>query len=846
MRPRLTKSAEAALGRALEMARQLGHNYIGSEHLLLGLLSQKDSVAARVLEDNGLDYETALQAVKETMGTGHPTQLNGSELTRRTAEIISSAAYEANKYGADSVGTEHLLYAILLMRDCVGAKLIAEAGIEASEVAKELSEPMGGMSGANTTLSSNGDSDRERHGKSPKTAAAGLRGMENLSKYGKDLTALAREKKLDPVIGRDSETERVIQILSRRTKNNPCLIGEPGVGKTAVVEGLAQRIASGDVPEDLLNKLVVTLDISGMVAGSKYRGEFEERLKGIIDEVTKNPNIILFIDEIHTIVGAGATSDSSMDAANMIKPALSRGEFQVIGATTLSEYRKHIEKDAALERRFQSVTVGEPSPEDTVKILMGLRPKYEEHHKLKITDAALEAAVRLSKRYICDRYLPDKAIDLIDEAASRKRIGSGTAPTAIREAEKKLATVSERKRNAIAAQEFEKAATLRDEEKALTDKVNAMKTEWEATRKPTDGAVNPEDIAEIVTQWTGVPVRKLEDEEGERLLHLSELLHQRVVGQNEAVEAIAKAIRRERIGLKDPNRPSGTFIFLGPTGVGKTELCKALAEVLFGDENSMVRIDMSEYMEKHSVSKLIGSPPGYIGYEEGGQLTEKIRRRPYSVVLFDEIEKAHPDVFNLMLQVLDDGILTDSQGRRVDFKNTVIIMTSNLGASELTKKGSSLGFTASSTVSDDREAMKERVTEHLKNAFRPEFINRIDEIIVFDRLTPDDIRIIAGNMLKKVAARIESLGVRVTFEESAVEYLAKEGTDPIYGARPLKRVITRKVEDSFATGMLDGTFAVGDSVTVTADENGLVWNKQANKITADETDGGENVSSETE
>ena len=832
MRSRFTQSVETALNHALETAGSLGHNYIGSEHILLGLLSQKDSVAAQVLMDHGIDYDSALQAVKDTMGTGHPTRLNGSEMTARTAEIISLAAHEANKRGAEAVGTEHMLYAMLLKKDCVGAKIIACAGINASAVGRSLIEAMNGESAKNPHDNRSGGTSE---GEKSKKASVSLQGMENLSKYGKDLTALAKSKKLDPVIGRESETERVIQILSRRTKNNPCLIGEPGVGKTAVVEGLAQRIAAGDVPEDLADKLVVTLDLSGMVAGSKYRGEFEERLKGIIDEVTKNPNVILFIDEIHTIVGAGATSDSSMDAANMIKPALSRGEFQVIGATTLSEYRKHIEKDAALERRFQSVTVGEPSPEDTVKILQGLRPKYEEHHKLKITDEALEASVRLSKRYICDRFLPDKAIDLIDEAASRKRIGNGTAPAELREAEKKLAAVSEEKRNAIVAQEFEKAAELRDREKELSEQIAALKNEWEKLHAPTDSAVTAEDIAEIVTQWTGVPVRKLEDEEGQRLLRLAELLHERVVGQNEAVEAIAKAIRRERIGLKDPNRPSGSFIFLGPTGVGKTELCKALAEVLFGDEGSMVRIDMSEYMEKHSVSKLIGSPPGYVGFEEGGQLTEKIRRRPYSVVLFDEIEKAHPDVFNLMLQVLDDGILTDSQGRKVDFKNTVIIMTSNLGASELTKKGSSLGFTAS-TASDDRDSMKERVTEHLKNAFRPEFINRIDEIIVFDRLTAEDIKTIAGNMLKKVAARIATLGVDVTFEESAVEYLAKEGTDPVYGARPLKRVITRKVEDSFATGMLDGTFAKGDSVSVTADENALVWNKK----TAEEVPDSEN------
>ncbi|MBQ9115795.1 MAG: ATP-dependent Clp protease ATP-binding subunit, partial [Clostridia bacterium] len=688
MNSQFTKYAEAALNHALEMAGKLGHSCVGSEHLLLGLLSESGSASAKVLQRHGMDYDKALNDVKTTMGTGTPMAVSAVNMTPRTAKIISSAGYEAVKRNSGTVGTEHLLYALLLRSDCVAAQLIASAGIDASKLAADLVAIMKGGEGGESASDdgARGGSDRRNttDGKSSisRNGATSLRGMENLSKYGKDLTALAAEKKLDPVIGRDTETTRLIQILARRTKNNPCLIGEPGVGKTAVVEGLAQRIVAGDVPEDLAGRLVVTLDLAGMVAGSKYRGEFEERLKGVIEEVTQNPNVILFIDEIHTIVGAGATSEGSMDAANMIKPALSRGEFQVIGATTIAEYRKHIEKDSALERRFQAVTVGEPSPEDTVRILRGLRPKYEEHHKLTITDEAIEAAVRLSKRYICDRYLPDKAIDLIDEAASGKRIGNGTAPKALREKEKALASVEEQKRDAIVAQEFEKAAELRDTEKKLKDEVDALRAEWEKSVKPGDDAVNAEDIAEIVTQWTGIPVRKLEEEEGERLMKLSELLHERVVGQNEAVEAIAKAIRRERIGLKDPNRPSGSFIFLGPTGVGKTELCKALAEVLFGDENSMIRVDMSEYMEKHSVSKLIGSPPGYVGFEEGGQLTEKIRRHPYSVVLLDEIEKAHPDVFNLMLQMLDDGMLTDSQGRRVDFKNAVIIMTSNLGASE--------------------------------------------------------------------------------------------------------------------------------------------------------------------
>ena len=562
-----------------------------------------------------------------------------------------------------------------------------------------------------------------------------------------------------------------------------------------------------------------------MLAGTKYRGEFEERMKGVMDEVAQNPSVILFIDEIHTIVGAGATGEGSMDAANIIKPALSRGELQVIGATTISEYRKHIEKDAALERRFQPVNVGEPTPEDTVSILKGLRGKYEEHHKLTITDDALEAAVQLSRRYINDRYLPDKAIDLIDEAASRKRIGGVGAPPEIKELEAEIKRVADEKRDAIVAQDFEKAAELRDKENAATKELEDKKAEWEKSKAPDSDKVTSSDIAEIVTQWTGIPVKKLAEEEGQRLLHLGELLHRRVIGQDDAVEAVARAVRRSRIGLKDPNRPVGSFVFLGPTGVGKTELSKALAEILFGDENAMIRVDMSEYMEKASVSKLIGSPPGYIGYDEGGQLTEKIRRKPYSVVLFDEIEKAHPDVFNLMLQILDDGILTDSQGRRVDFKNSVIIMTSNLGARELTQKSGGLGF-ASVSEEASRDEIKGKVIAHLKEAFRPEFINRIDEIIVFDKLGSADIRRIADNMIKTVTHRIKELGIDVEFTDEAIDYLAREGTDPVYGARPLRRTITHKVEDSFATAMLDGSFGKGDIVKVGADENGLVWTKK--------------------
>ncbi len=816
MERKFTEYASRALASALENAGKLGHTCIGSEHLLLGLLSEKECVAAKVLALQNVTYDVMLEKVKELLGVGVETKLSGGDMTARTKAIIQSAAYECAKRGAGEVGTEHLLFALLLMNDSLAFKLLAKLGVDASALGNELMEVM--------NSGKNGGSEFSQS----KTAAkrpSGVSKLEVLGKYGKDLTAIAREGKSDPVIGRDTETERVIQILSRRTKNNPCLIGEAGVGKTAIAEGLAQKIASGDVPEMLKDKTLVSLDISGMLAGTKYRGEFEERMKGVMDEIEQNPNIILFIDEIHTIVGAGATSEGSMDAANIIKPALSRGQIQVIGATTLNEYRKYIEKDAALERRFQPVNVSEPTPEDTVKILQGLRPKYEEHHKLKISDEALEAAVSLSRRYIGDRYLPDKAIDLIDEAASRKRIGAASEPEELKSTEAEIKKVEAQKREAIVGQDFERAAELRDKEGELAEKAKTLREEWQSSKAPDSENVTADDIADIVTQWTGIPVKRLAEEEGDRLLHLEERLHDMVVGQDEAVKAVAKAIRRSRIGLKDPNRPVGSFVFLGPTGVGKTELSKSLAQILFGDRDAMIRVDMSEYMEKASVSKMIGSPPGYIGYDEGGQLTEKIRRKPYSVVLFDEIEKAHPDVFNLLLQILDDGILTDSQGRRVDFKNAVIIMTSNLGARELTQKSGGLGFAAVNEEST-REEMKNRVISHLKEAFRPEFINRIDEIIVFDKLTDENIRAIAVNMLKTVKERINSLGIEVEFADDAVDYLAKEGTDPVYGARPLRRTIMHKVEDSFATAMLDGTFAKGDKVKVSANEGGLVWNKQ--------------------
>ena len=645
-----------------------------------------------------------------------------------------------------------------------------------------------------------------------------------LDQYGRNLTALAREGKIDPVIGRETETERVVQILSRRTKNNPCLIGEPGVGKTAVVEGLAQRIADGSVPETLTDKKIITLDIPGMIAGAKYRGEFEERMKGVMNEVMKDKSIILFIDEIHTIIGAGA-AEGAVDAANILKPALARGDMQVIGATTITEYRKHIEKDAALERRFQSVMVGEPSPDEAILILKGLRDKYEAHHKVKITDEAIEAAVKYSVRYIGDRYLPDKAIDLIDEAASKLRISSYTAPDSIKELENKLKQISSEKEEAIGSQDFERAAKLRDEEKKLRDEIEKAKTEWKEGNNRDNLTIGDPEIAEVVTEWTGIPVKSLTEDEGTRLMHLEEELHSRIVGQSEAVNAVSRAIRRSRVGLKDPRRPMGSFIFLGPTGVGKTELCKALAEILFGDENAMIRVDMSEYMEKHSVSKMIGSPPGYVGFDEGGQLTEKIRRHPYSVVLFDEIEKAHPDVFNILLQILEDGILTDAQGRRVDFKNSIIIMTSNVGASGLMQKASALGFGGDDTPKSEEARIHERVMASLRDTFKPEFLNRIDEIIVFSKLSDNEIKQIASLMLKSVEKRLETMNISISFDDDVIALLAREGTDPVYGARPMRREIQRRIEDALSTEILDGKIAAGDNVQCRLDGDKILFQK---------------------
>ncbi len=814
MTNRFTRKAQNALNHALIAARSFGHSYVGSEHLLVGLASDSESVSARILAAKGATRAKIIDTITTAIGTGTPTDVTAADLTPRTKQIIEMSAYTSTRLGHSYIGTEHLLLSLLEETDCVALRVLEALGVSATDLKNGLLSYLDGVERTAPV---------DKAARTQARADGALRDCPTLASYGRNLTALAKEGKLDPIIGRDTETERVIQILARRQKNNPCLIGEPGVGKTAVVEGLAKRIADGNIPEMLRDKSIITVDIPSMIAGAKYRGEFEERLKNVMAEVAKRPDIILFIDEIHTLVGAGA-AEGALDAANILKPALSRGEMQLIGATTIAEYRKNIEKDAALERRFQSVMVGEPSPEDAVRILRGLRDRYEAHHKLKISDDAIEAAVSLSARYINDRYLPDKAIDLVDEAASRLRISRYTSPPDVKALEARVDTLCREKEEAIKAQDFEAAARLRDEEQALRDELRRETTAWQENRRDAALTVTREDIADIVTAWTGIPVRQMESEESKKLLHLDKILKEHIIGQPEAVDAVAKAIRRGRMGLKDPKRPLGSFLFLGPTGVGKTELCRALALVMFGDRNAVIRVDMSEYMEKHSVSRLIGSPPGYVGYDEGGQLTEKIRRKPYSVVLFDEVEKAHPDVLNILLQILDDGMLTDAQGRRVDFKNTVIILTSNIGASAITEKAKSLGFTAAAT--DEKAAMEANVMQALKSAFRPEFLNRLDEIIVFNRLTDADIRKIASLLLAELGERIRGIGVEIEFDPSLVAYVAEKGFDPVYGARRLRRAITSLVEDSFSEAMLEGRIASGDRILAKAVEGKVLFEKQ--------------------
>ena len=806
---RLTEKAKEALNYAAEAALEMGQNYVGTEHLLVGLIRESDGVAGKILEANEIGDEQVIEKIDALIGTGEPISGITPEATPRTKRVIQNSYVEARRMGHSYVGTEHLLIAVLRESESIAVKILLELGVSPQKLYNEI---LGLLSDGGAGAESGGEPGGAHHGKGGKS------NTPTLMKFGRDLTKMASEDKLDPVIGRDTAIERVVQILSRRTKNNPCLIGEPGVGKTAVAEGLAQKIASGQVPEILKDKKVIALDMSSMIAGAKYRGEFEERLKTAMEEIRKAGNIILFIDELHTIIGAGA-AEGAIDAANILKPALARGEIQVIGATTLEEYRKYVEKDAALERRFQPITLSEPTAEESIQILKGIRDKYEAHHRVKITDKAIEAAVNMSIRYISDRFLPDKAIDLVDEAASKIRIKSLTAPPDVKELEDKIASLKKEKEAAITVQDYEKAAKLRDEEKELSAKLSANKENWSKSNSTAELTVTEKEIAEIISMWTGIPVRSIEETESERLLKLEEILHERVVGQDEAVSAVAKAIRRGRVGLKDPKRPIGSFIFLGPTGVGKTELSKALAEAMFGDEDAMIRIDMSEYMEKHTVSRLVGSPPGYVGYDEGGQLTEKVRRKPYSVVLFDEIEKAHPDVFNILLQILEDGILTDSQGRRVDFRNTVIIMTSNLGARQITEH-KSLGFSAGvENAERDYSDIKSDVMSEVKRAFRPEFLNRLDEIIVFRQLGTEEIKSIAVKMLKQLKGRLADNKIEAEFDDSAIAKIAAEGFDPVYGARPLRREIQSGIEDMIAEKMLEGKISEGDSIRITVKDD---------------------------
>ena len=815
---KFTPRAEEALRLSQEAAGELGHGYVGTEHLLLGLIREEEGLAHTVLTEAGLTDDMIVEIIKRSVGVGLPGSNPAQGLTPRAKRVVEIAMEDSMRGGYNYVGTEHLLAGILREGNNMAVRILRTAGVDARHLYTALMQKL----------------NETPRGKAAEAKAASTAAREDnsgknktLKEFTRDLTADARAGKLDPVIGRDEEIQRVIQILSRRTKNNPCLIGEPGVGKTAIAEGLARKIVMGDVPDDLLDKKILSLDLSGMVAGTKYRGECEERIKKALEEVKKSGDVILFIDELHTIVGAGS-AEGAVDAANIIKPALGRGEIRVIGATTLNEYRKYIEKDAALERRFQPVTVGEPSQEASLEILKGLREKYEQHHKLTITDEALEAAVSLSARYINDRFLPDKAIDLMDEAASRVRMETEEISPELKSLEEKIAALTKDKEAAIAKQDYETAAKLRDIEKNYQDQIDM---ERDKRRKNTQQhrPVTAEDIAVVVSGWTGIPVTRLTEDEGQRLLHMEDTLHQRVVGQDEAVQAVARAIRRGRVGLKDPKRPIGSFLFLGPTGVGKTELCKSLAEAMFGDENAMIRIDMSEYMERHTVSRLIGSPPGYVGHDEGGQLTEKVRRKPYSVVLFDEIEKAHEDVWNVLLQILDDGRITDSQGRTVDFKNTVIVMTSNIGAKALTAAGAKLGFNTEEHRDPDAEQAfaraKETVMAELRQTFRPEFLNRIDDIIVFRALTQADIQEVARRMLRTVSARMETMGIHLDASDEAVAELAKEGFDPKYGARPLRRAIQSKVEDAVAEKMLDGTLQNGDTARLTVENDQLCVTK---------------------
>jgi ATP-dependent Clp protease ATP-binding subunit ClpC len=805
MMGRFTEKAQKVINRSKEIAHEIGHTYVGTEHLLLALLEENEGVAATVLINQGITYKVIHDQVRDMIAQNMNQVAEPEGFTPRVRKILELSLKEAIYMNTNLIGTEHILIALLKEQDCMASRLIEVVGGSKQKIYNDILRTIG----------------KESKSQKLKQGPAEESKTPTLDQFSQDLTEQAKNGRFDPIIGRDKEIERIIQILSRRTKNNPCMIGEPGVGKTAITEGLAQRIVDGNIPELLKDKRVVALDLSSMVAGSKYRGEFEERIKKAIAEIKEVGNILLFIDEMHTIVGAGA-AEGAIDASNILKPSLARGEIQLIGATTLDEYRKHIEKDPALERRFQPVKVEEPSEEEAMQILKGLRSMYEEHHHVTITDDALESAVILSNRYITDRFLPDKAIDVIDEASSKVRLKTYTAPPEIKELEKEFNQYEEEKELAIKTEAYEKAGEIKEKQNKTREKLEFLKREWETTNQETPLIVDEEEVANIISGWTSIPIQKLTEEEGERLKNLENVLHERVVGQEEAVIAVSKAIRRGRVGLKDPKRPIGSFLFLGPTGVGKTELTKALAEALFGDDNALIRVDMSEYMEKHSVSKLIGSPPGYVGYDEGGQLSEKIRRKPYSVLLFDEIEKAHTDVFNILLQVLDDGHITDAQGRRIDFKNTVIIMTSNLGARNIVSP-KKLGFTKDENKDQEYSNMKKSVMDEVKKLFKPEFLNRIDEAIVFHTLNQENIESIVGIMFKQLAKRMfDNLKIVVEMTPEAKKYIAKEGFDEAYGARPLKRAIQSKIEDRLAEEILDGKINEGDKVKVHVENESIV------------------------
>lgn len=808
MQEKYTKKAFDVLQRAKEAAAKLGNEYIGTEHILLGLTLVQQSVAAKALEGQNVTYHQVMERICEMQGKKQKFYLP-LDMTPRAKRVVERSKQEAVRLGANYVGTEHILLALLREPDTLAITLLEDLGVDIQTLYEDIMLLLGESEAQPAGVQGMHERPKEE-----------ISETETLDKFSRDMTALAKQGKFDPIVGREQEIERIIRILSRRTKNNPCLMGDPGVGKTAIVEGLAQKISDGNVPDTLRHKRILSLDLSAMVAGSKYRGEFEERMKKALEDVKAAGNIILFIDEIHTVIGAGA-AEGAIDASNILKPALARGEIQLIGATTLEEYRKHIEKDAAFERRFQPVRVEEPTEAVAVQMLTALKDPYEMHHRVRISDEAIAAAVRLSARYVTERFLPDKAIDLIDEAASCLRLSAYTAPTSIKKLEARIAELEQEKETAIKTEEFEQAAEIKKLQDGLRTSLKAAKRAWESTHDSGEIVVTADNVAEIVSRWTGIPVQSMQEEESQRLLHLEEALHKRVIGQEEAVKALAKAVRRGRVGLKDPNRPIGSFLFLGPTGVGKTELSKALAEALFGDENAMVRIDMSEYMEKHSVSRMVGSPPGYVGYEEGGQLSEKVRRNPYSVVLFDEIEKASPEVFNILLQVLDDGHITDGQGRKVDFKNTVIIMTSNAGARSIAAP-KRLGFTSVETPEQSYEMMKKGVMDEIKTIFKPEFLNRIDDIIVFHPLEQEEITRIVRLLTDVMAKRVkENMNITVSFTKKAIEKIAEEGYDKAYGARPLRRAIQSKIEDAFAEEYLLGNIKAGDKVSVGLKTNGF-------------------------